>query len=455
MARHPRIVNVTALIDERGLGSFQAGVFAFCAGAALLDGIDIQAVGPTVPALAAALHAPMSAFGSIFGVAQVGFLLGALSFGPVADRVGRKWPLIVAMVWFAAFMLVTPFADSLATLFAIRFCTGLGLGGMSVNAVALMSEYAPKQARARLVSALWAAFPLGGTLAAFAASIIIPAWGWRWVFLGGGALPLLYAIVLMAKLPESLKFLVARDADPARIGGIVARIAPEAGAAGDRRYVLDEEKLPGVPIKHLFTERRAVTTFCLWGASFASWLVIIVEGSWTPVLMNQAGYTISAGSVILGFLNGGATLAMIGAGFMIDRWGAYRVLGWSFILGGLGLFVLGLYPSSFGLTLVVATLAGIFTGATGSGTIALAAMSYPVAMRSTGIGWTLGIGRIGAVVGPIAAGNLMALHYGAGQILIALAVPCVLAALLMPVLWLHAVRQARREATLSAVAAGQ
>jgi MFS transporter, AAHS family, 4-hydroxybenzoate transporter len=447
MAQSKRVVNVTALIDERGLGSFQIGIFALCAVAALLDGIDIQSVGPTVPALAAALHAPMSAFGSIFGVAQVGFLLGALSLGPIADRVGRKWPLILAMFWFAGFMLVTPFADSLTTLFAIRFCTGLGLGGMSVNAVALMSEYAPRRARARLVSALWAAFPLGGTLAAFAASVIIPHWGWRWVFLCGGVLPLVYAFVLIAKLPESLKFLVARDADPARIGHIIARLAPEAAAGGERRYRIDEEKLPGVPIKYLFTDRRAVTTFCLWGASFVSWLVIIVEGSWTPVLMNQAGYTIAAGSVILGFLNGGATLAMIGVGFLIDRWGAYRVLAWCFVLGGLGLFAIGIYPSSFALTLVVATLAGIFTGATGSGTIALAAMSYPVAMRSTGVGWSLGIGRIGAVVGPIAAGNLMAMHYAAGQILIALAVPCVLAALLMPVLRLGAARQARRAET--------
>jgi AAHS family 4-hydroxybenzoate transporter-like MFS transporter len=298
--------------------------------------------------------------------------------------------------------------------------------------------------RARLVSALWAAFPLGGTIAAFGASVILPHWGWQWVFICGGVLPLVYGFVLMAMLPESLKFLVVRDADTRRIGAIVARIAPGSAESGDCRFAIDDEKLPGVPIKYLFADRRAAMTFCLWGASFVSWLVIIVEGSWTPVLMNQAGYTISTGSVILGFLNGGATVAMLGAGFCIDRWGAYRTLGWCFVLGGLGLFVIGLYPSSFALTLVVATLAGIFTGATGSGTIALAAISYPVAMRSTGVGWSLGIGRIGAVVGPIAAGNLMAMRFSAGQILVALAVPCVLAALFMPLLKLTAARRARQ-----------
>jgi len=418
------VLNVSELIDRRRPGRFQILVFILCGFTQLLDGIDVQSIAPTVVALAKHLHVPFSAFGAVFGITQVGFLIGALAFGPVADRLGRKWPLVCAMFVFGFTMLLTPVVTTFSSLLFVRFFVGLGLGGACVSTVALVTEYAPRSVRANAVTALWAAMPLGGTIVGLAGAAVIPTLGWQWIFYFGGALPLIIVALMIPLLPESLKFLVARDAAVERIASIVAKIAPEVTVAPGQRFTLDEEKLAGVPVKHLFTEGRTAMTIFLWGASFMGWVILIVSGSWLPVLMQQTGYSVSQAALILASYNLFGTVSMATIGRVIDRSGPYTVISVAFGLGALAMALFGFISSPFILALGLAGIAGILTQGATAGVIALSAASYPVSVRSTGVGWALGIGRIGGVVAPFAAGNLIALNFRAGGILAAVALPC-------------------------------
>ena len=157
-------VNITDLIDSNPIRGFQIGIFVLCALVALLDGVDTQSIGVAAPFIAENLGIPVTSFGPIFSSALLGAMLGALTFGPLADRFGRKVMLIIATLVFAIFTLATPFSDSVGTLMACRLLAGIGLGGATPCFIALTSEYTPVSKRAMVVTAQWAAFPLGGML---------------------------------------------------------------------------------------------------------------------------------------------------------------------------------------------------------------------------------------------------------------------------------------------------
>jgi MFS transporter, AAHS family, 4-hydroxybenzoate transporter len=436
-------VNVTELIDGRPFSRLAMLVLIQCAIIILLDGTDSIAIGLTAPSIAKSIGVNMASFGPIFAIGQAGVMVGALLLGPLADRFGRKSMIIGAAAAFGVFTLLTAFCTSYEQLFVCRLLAGLGLGGVTPNAVALTSEYAPKNSRSAVVALMWAAFPLGGVCIGLMSSYLIPRFGWQSVLIVGGIVPLIVCTIALAGLPESLAFLATRGVATPSIRAILSRLAPDIPTTGDTRLIVDEEKLPGVPVRHLLSGGRAVTTLLLWIACFTSFLILIFIVSWIPALLRANGLSMAEVGFAIALNSIGSAIGSGSVGRVMDRFGKHRVLITTFCIAAMTTAALGFTATSFTQLAVVIALGGCFAGASQAGVIALAAITYPVAMRSTGIGWAFAAGRLGAVVGPLLGGVMLGWGWHTDRILMAVAVPALIGAAAIALLLLHGGRSAQ------------
>jgi len=413
-------VNVTRLIDDGPLTRFQIGVIACCALINLFDGADTQSIGVAAPFIADELGIAIADFKWIFSSTLVGATLGAATFGPLADRFGRKTLLIVAAVLIGTFTILTALATSVPMLIAFRILAGLGLGGATPCFIALTSEYAPARLRTTLVTVMWAAFPLGGLTGGLLNSYLIPTMGWRAIFYIGGVAPLIIAVVLALFLPESIKFLLARGKDADALRRIVARFR-FAGVGPKARFVVDEEQLPGTPVRHLFTEGRMPGTLLLWVPFFMGFGILTVVTLWTPALLRLNGISGANTAFVVAFNGLGAVIGQSSAGRLIQRFGILPVMLPGFLLGAAATVGLGYAASSVALAATFVGLVGLFLGFGTAGAIALAAIIYPTPIRSTGVGWGMAMGRFGQIVAPFIAGALLGAGWTADRIMLVIA----------------------------------
>jgi MFS transporter, AAHS family, 4-hydroxybenzoate transporter len=413
-------INVARLIDDGPLTRFQIGTIVCCALVSALDGIDSQSIGVAAPFIADELGVKLADFGPIFSSALAGATLGAASFGPLADRFGRKTLLIVAVVLISVFTILTVFANSVPMLMIFRLLAGIGLGGATPCFIALTSEYAPARLRAALVTLMWSAFPLGGLLGGLLNWYLIPQAGWRAIFYIGGVAPLVLAFVLLFYLPESIKFLLVRRNDMTGVGRIVARFG-SSPVRGDSHFVLDEKPLPGASIPHLFTEGRALGTLLLWVPFFMGFGVLTVAVLWTPALLKLNGISPANTAFVVAFNGLGGFIGQSSAGTLIKRFGILPVLIPAFLLGAAATVGLGYGASSIALASTFIGLIGVFMGFGTGGAIALAATIYPTPIRSTGVGWGMAMGRFGQIVGPLIAGALLGAGWTADRIMMVIA----------------------------------
>ena len=318
-------VNVTRLIDEGPLTRFQIGTIVCCALVSALDGIDTQSIGVAAPFIADGLGFKVADFGPIFSAALLGATLGAASFGPLADFLGRKTLLIIAVVLFGVFTILTALANSVPVLLLFRLLAGLGLGGATPCFIALTSEYAPARLRATLVTLMWSAFPLGAMMGGLLNSYIITQMGWRAIFYIGGVAPLVLALVLFFYLPESIKFLLVRRNDNDAVRRIVARFRFPQVRDG-AHFVVEEKRLPGASIRHLFTEGRALGTLLLWVPFFMGFGILTVAVLWTPALLRLNGISPANTAFVVAFNGLGGFIGQSTAGRLIERFGIGPVI---------------------------------------------------------------------------------------------------------------------------------
>jgi MFS transporter, AAHS family, 4-hydroxybenzoate transporter len=428
MGRPP---TVSEIIDQRPLSRYQIWTMALCGLVIVLDGFDTQSIGFLAPSIADSLHLSVKTFGPIFSAALAGLMVSSLVAGPMADRWGRKAPIVISTLLFGTFAMLTAHSSSFKELFYFRLVTGLGLGGAMPNVVALMSEYAPKRLVAVLVGILFCGMPAGALLGGLVSSVMLPRWGWQSVFYAGGILPFTLAILLIAILPESVRYLEISGADQRKITRILARISPELADAPVSRTARDDRRR-NVPMIHLFTEGRAAGTILLWIPYFMNLLILYFVVSWLPALLRQTGLPISAGITAIVLFSIGGIVGSAVEGSLMNRWGAPAVLLAEFVSGTLLIGSLA-YSSSFVVMMAITFVLGVVVQAAQAGLNAIGAMIYPTSIRSTGIGWALGVGRVGSIVGPVLVGILLKLNWGPRQIFLAGAVPalCAAAATLM------------------------
>jgi AAHS family 4-hydroxybenzoate transporter-like MFS transporter len=423
-----RIPSISDIIDNRPLSRFQIRTIVFCGLVLFADGFDAQTIGFLAPSIADSTGIPVNTFGPIFSASLVGLMIAAMSAGPIADRWGRKWPIIFSTISLAVFSILTAHSTTFNQLLVYRFLTGLGLGGALPNAVALSSEYVPKRLMVVLVAVLFCGLPLGGFICGMLSSAMLPVWGWQPVFYVGGVLPLVLSFFLIMLLPESVQFLSQRGANPERIARLLAPIAPDMAAArAEFPPAAQASGHTGVSVKYLFTDGRAIGTILLWIPNFMNLLLMYVVVNWLPALLREAGMSVSNGVTATSLYSLGGILGTFSEGFLIKFSGAYRILLAQFGLCGLLIASMAMMADSWSLVIVLAFLLGILVVGAQAGLNVLAAQFYPTFIRSTGIGWALGIGRIGSIVGPLLAGVLLSNGWQPWQVLLAGAVPALFA----------------------------
>lgn len=417
-------VDADALFDTRPIGSLQIRVFVFCALVALLDAVDSQAIGVAGPLMAAGLKMSPAAFAPAYSAGLLGAAIGALLFGPVSDRYGRRPALLFTTALFGVFTLLTALTNSFPLLFACRFIAGLGLGGATPCFITMAAEYAPQRSRAMFVSLLWAGYPLGNSVGGVMTSFLVARFHWPVLFLAAGAPTILVVLAMLAFLPESVRFL-ASGGQPDAALRIARRLDPnlprDTEIAGTQH-----SPRASIPLRELFTEGRAPTTILvglMLYFGFATTTVIVLQ---TPTLFRQAGIPLHTSALLVAIYSLVATFGMAIAGRLLERFGAVAALTPPFIGGGILLASLGLVDSSPLAAGAIMLLLGLTASVGSSGAIALAATSYPTEMRSAGTGWAMALGRFGQVCSPLVIGAMLAFHWTPAEILIAMALAPVL-----------------------------
>jgi MFS transporter, AAHS family, 4-hydroxybenzoate transporter len=423
----PRALTVNELIDGRPPSAFQVAAIVLCGFVILFDGFDGQSLGFLVPSIAAEFGVPRASFTTAVSASLFGLMIGAMVAGPIADRWGRKSAIIISVVVFGLMSLLTARATSLNELVALRFLTGLGLGGAMPNAVSLASEYAPKRLQPMFVSAIFVGMAGGAFLATTVGGVLMPVWGWRSVFVVGGLLPLVLAVLLLVKLPESLRFLASVGADRARMAAILRRIAPDAADA-PIAPTPPSERLEGLPLAHLFTDGRAVGTVLLWIPFFMNLLILYFIINWLPSLLVDAGMPVSAGLTAVGAFSIGGIVGSLLQGPLMKKFGVYTPMVVEFVVSLALVVVVAQIFASFELMIGVTFALGVSVQAAQAGLNVLAAMYYPTAMRSTGVGCALGVGRVGSIVGPMIGGVMLGLQWTPREVFLAGAVPALISA---------------------------
>ena len=440
MAAPPPVLRVADIVDRAGLSKLQILTVFLCFSVALFDGYDIGTVSSMAPLIADHFHVSVRGFGPLFSAGFLGMTLGALVVGPIADHSGRRWTIIASSFVFGLFTLLIAFAPSVEALTVLRFIVGIGLGGALPNVIALTAEYAPRRARAFIVTLMACGIPLGGVLAPLLGSYIGPAWGWGASFILGGALPMLLCLALIAGLPESLRFMVVRNQDPARILAVLARIDPArvpSATTAPRITLGDEDTHAKASVWELFRSGRLPATLLLWAVFFCTLLTALFIVSWLPAVLRNTGLPVSDALLLASLFSTGGLIGSPLLGRLTDQHGPYAVLLPAYILGAAFAAFIG-SANSLGMLAIAIFAAGFFIFGAQACIQALAAALYPTAICSAGVGWAFGIGRLGSIVGPFFGGMMIAAQWPVTSVFRAAALPALIAAACTIVMWLLA-----------------
>lgn len=421
-------LDVQTLLNESPFSGFQWLIFSLCFLIVLLDGFDTAAIGYIAPSLIAEWGVSKPALAPVLSAALFGLATGALLSGPLADRLGRKTVLVSSVAVFALACLASGFSPDIWTLAVLRFVTGLGLGAAMPNAVTLMSEYCPDARRATLTNAMFCGFPLGAALGGFLASWMIPQFGWRSVLILGGIAPLLLLIVLIPKLPESVRHMVARNDSADRIRRALAPIAGKA-VDGVQRFTLSEtspQPAANSGIAIVLSRQYRLGSLMLWLAYFMGLVIFYALMNWMPVLFKEAGLSSQTSTLVAALFPLGGVGAVL-SGWLMDRFNANRIIALGYALTAVSIWWIGQMAGHLGGLVVVVFLAGTLMNTAQSSMPALAAAYYPTRGRATGVAWMLGIGRFGGIAGSFLVAELTARDLDFSQIFTVVAIPGVIA----------------------------
>ncbi|BCJ07288.1 MFS transporter [Pseudomonas sp. RtIB026] len=429
-----RTLDVHAIIDNARFTPFHWRVMAWCGLLLIFDGYDLFIYGVVLPVIMQEWALTPLQAGALGSYALFGMMFGALAFGSLADRIGRKKGIALCFALFSGATILNGFASSPSEFGLYRFFAGLGCGGLMPNAVALMNEYAPKRLRSTLVAIMFSGYSLGGMLSAGIGILLLPRFGWESMFFAA-AVPLLFLPVILFYLPESIGFLVRQGrVDEAR--RLLKRLDPDCGVTEHDDLVvgagLPRDAGKASSVLELFRNGLAIRTLALWLAFFCCLLMVYALSSWLPKLMASAGYSLGSSLSFLLVLNFGGMAGAILGGWLGDRYNLVKVKVAFFLAAALSISLLGVNSPMPVLYLLI-----FIAGATTIGTQILlyagAAQLYGLAVRSTGLGWASGIGRNGAIVGPLLGGALMGINLPLQLNFIAFAIPGAVAALAMAV----------------------
>jgi AAHS family 4-hydroxybenzoate transporter-like MFS transporter len=424
-----RIVDVARLVDDRRLNWFSVRLVIFAFLIVVSDGYDINTVSFIAPQLIREWHiTDPSALGTVFSASLVGIFFGSLIFGYLGDRHGRKLTIILSLLVYGVFTWAAVLCTSIDEFIAVRFLTGIGLGALFPNIIALVAEFAPRRLRATMIIVMFTGVSFGGASPGPVAAWLVPQHGWPILFAIGGVFPILVALASIAGLPESVKYLTVKGKRE-KVMRLLAAMRDDLVFAADTRFVIEgEQQEAGFSPRALFKGRLALITPLLWALFIINLMGYFFLISWTPTLLAAANLPPTQ----VAFANSVFQLGGILGGWSIcrpmDRHGAKPLV----VLFVLGVPVIGaigfLSTVSSSLMLVFVLLAGFCVLGIQFGINALSGMIYPTSIRSNGSGWAFAVGRLGSIAGPKIGGWLIAMHLAIASLYVLAAIPFLLGA---------------------------
>jgi MFS transporter, AAHS family, 4-hydroxybenzoate transporter len=438
MAQAALSATESALENQR-IGGLQIRVAALCALVQVCDGYDVNSIGVSVPSLTHAWHLSGPAFTVAFLWSSIGILVGALSAGPIGDRVGRRPLLIASLTIFGVASLLTAFAGSLLMMSILRFFTGLGIGGGFAGAASLTGDYAPHRRRALMIMISFTGAPIGGFVCGQLAGVLLPTLGWPSIFVVGGIVPLLIVAALAMWLPESARFLAAKANPSAREATLLRRLDIAPAQAGSHPVDIATEN----PVKMLFGPGYALQTVLMWIIFFCSLMNLFLFIYWMPEVLHLTGMTPPQAARATSFRELGAMLAVVYLGFLIDRFGPERALAWHYAAGIVFIGLIALAAMPYLVLVIVIFFSGMTIIGSQTGANAACGKLYPARMRTSGLGWALGIGRLGGIAAPALGGYLLALKMPPTHIFLSACLFAIIAAVATGLLRLRGTRDER------------
>ena len=420
-------LDINSIVDKAKFTPFHFNVVAWCLLIILFDGYDLAINGVVLPLLMQDWGLSAVQAGMLASTALAGMMFGAMFFGSLADKIGRKKVIMICIVLFSGLTFAGGFASNPTEFAILRFLAGLGIGGVMPNLVALTSEYAPQKMRSTLVTTMFSGYAVGGVMAALLGSWFTPSFGWQIMFFIAG-IPLFLLPVIWKFLPESLAFIVKENKqDKAR--SIVRRLAPNLAVSENTTFSLPKVDVPeSANVVSLFRRGRAANTLLFWLAFFTCLLTMYALSSWLPKLMMAAGYSMDNSLMFMMVMNVGAVVGIVGGGVLADRFHLKPVLMCLGIMGAIVMSLMGFQSNQF-LLYILVFLAGAASIGSQMLLYSYVAQFYPLAIRSTGIGWSSAIGRMGAIVGPILIGSLLGMNLPAHFNFMAVGLPVLITAI--------------------------
>jgi AAHS family 4-hydroxybenzoate transporter-like MFS transporter len=440
-----REINISRLVDETRLRPFHLWLSFWCLLAMMADGFDLLNASIAGPAIIKEWSVSRAALGPIFSASLIGFLVGAPFFGYVGDRFGRRMAIISSLIFVGVTTMLCAWATDVQELFWLRFLSGLGLGGVLPNVIALNAEFAPRRLRATMLVVMSMGISLGGAIPGLVGAILMPVYGWQVIFIIGGIAPLVVGLCLIFAIPDSIKFMVLRGGRDEAVASLVRKLDPALTIETGTRFVLDEQegdaKTRGSPAA-LFREGWAPVTLLVWLIFVLNLMANNLMNAWLPMIVQSSGRSAAQGAYAGSLYQLGGSIGGLCIGILIDRFGL-KVLGTLFLLAVPVVALTGTPGLSDSVLLAMAFFTGCAVTGMQNGINAGSGLIYPTALRANGVGYALGVGRVGSIAGPLLGSLLVSLAMPAAMFFYVAAVGPLLCAG-SSVLLLRQLRRTRR-----------
>lgn len=420
-------MDIRQLIASRPMTRFQIATVLICQLINILDGFDVVIIAYAAPLIAQDWQLSPASLGVVFSAGLLGMTLGAFLLAPLADHIGRRTTIILGLSIVTIGMLLTYWVTNVPQLIATRLFTGLGIGALFASLTTLVTEYSSEKRRTLAVTVFSLGYPIGATLGGLIARYNIEQVGWQVFFLYGGLITALLIPIALLKLPESLDYLLLKQPKNAlkKINVLLKHMGNESLSALPQKSPIMQKQSAAL----LFSDTYRSETIKLWICFFMALLVSYFLISWTPKILIDSGLPLER-SILGGImLNIGGGAGMLVLGILSSRIELHRLIGGYFVLGAVFMVVFAASTWSLNILLVITMLIGFFAYGSTIGLYALAAQKYPASARSTGVGWAIGVGRIGSIVGPYIGGMMIAWGWERSTYYLILSLPLMVAAL--------------------------
>lgn len=432
MSTNNSIKDINEFIDNGSITSQQILVVSLCFIFNMLDGFDITAMAVVASPVSVDLALTPDLLGWIFSFALAGMMVGAMALAPIADIIGRRALIILSLMIVGVSVIMTSKVESLTLFMLLRFISGMGAGALLASQASLAAEYSPDKYRALSVAIVTAGYPTGAMMTSVVAGYILPEYGWRMMFLFGGVVTVGMVIVAWLMIPESLKYLIEKKPNNAleKINKILLKLnAPSISELPPSNNDRVTVSMIG-NMRMLLSPKFRRLSLMLWTSFFCAFGTLYFLMSWIPKLMENAGYDMAVGRDAFLLFNLGGVIGIYLLGVLSVKWKLTNLILNLSLVSAVSMIIFALVPNQLNILFILILLIGILQQSAFTGLYGVAAKAYPTEIRSTGVGWAIGLGRSGAVVGPAVAGYLILAGYDMSANFIFFALPMIVCGLI-------------------------